>query len=197
MRRLTLTLIPIFALMAAGCGDSCCRGEAKHQHEHSMTISAPMHAVAVLQPTQGNATKGVVTFTEANGKVRIVADVEGLTPNGKHAIHIHEFGDANSPDGASAGGHYNPEGHVHAGPHTKERHAGDLGNLQADGKGKAHYELTIDDLSVAGARNPIVGRSVVVHAKEDDFATQPSGNAGARILVGVVGVAKPVATPQK
>jgi Cu-Zn family superoxide dismutase len=37
----------------------------------------------------------------------------------------------------------------------------------------------------------ILGRGVVVHEKADDLKTQPSGNAGGRLAVGVIGVAKP------
>ena len=70
------------------------------------------------------------------------------------------------------------------------RHAGDLGNLTADNDGKAHYEITVSNISVAGMKNPIIGRGVIVHAKVDD-GSQPVGNAGGRIACGVIGVANP------
>ena len=145
-------------------------------------------AVCVVHPTEGNACKGVVTFSAEGGKVKIVAELEGLSAGAKHAIHIHEFGDATAKDGASAGGHYNPEGHSHALPETAERHAGDLGNLTADAEGKAKYELVVDNITLNGAKNPILGRSIIVHAKVDDGG-QPSGNAGPRIGCGVIGIA--------
>ena len=144
-------------------------------------------AVCVLQATEGNKVTGVIRFTEEGGKLKVVADVEGLTPDAKHAFHIHEFGDGTSKDGSSAGGHFNPEGHAHGLPDAAEHHAGDMGNLQADKEGKAHYEVTIDG-SIAG-KNAILGRGVIVHAKVDDGG-QPVGNAGARIAFGVIGVAK-------
>jgi len=90
----------------------------------------------------------------------------------------------------SAGGHYNPEGHQHGLPDSENRHAGDLGNVQADSEGKAHYEITVSNISIQGPRNPILGRAVIVHAKPDDGG-QPVGNAGARIACGVIGVANP------
>ena len=68
----------------------------------------------------------------------------------------------------SAGGHYNPESHPHGLPESDTRHAGDLGNLQADNDGKVHYEITVSNISVAGTKNPIIGRGVIVHAKPDD-----------------------------
>jgi Cu-Zn family superoxide dismutase len=90
----------------------------------------------------------------------------------------------------SAGGHYNPEGHQHGLPEAENRHAGDLGNIQADDQGKAHYEISVTNISVSGAKNPIIGRSVIVHAKVDD-GSQPTGNAGGRIACGVIGIANP------
>jgi superoxide dismutase, Cu-Zn family len=152
--------------------------------------TVPNQAVAVLHPTSGQHCHGVVRFTQDGESVKVVADLEGLTPGQKHAFHIHQYGDCSSPDGMSAGGHYNPEGHQHGLPDTESRHAGDLGNVQADDQGKAHYELTVTNVSIGGTKNPIIGRGVIVHAKVDD-GTQPVGNAGGRIACGVIGIANP------
>jgi Cu-Zn family superoxide dismutase len=147
--------------------------------------------IAVLSPTQGSQTSGVVTFKPAEkGKVEVAANITGLTPNSKHAIHIHQYGDLTSKDGKSAGDHYNPLGHSHGLPDQKMRHAGDFGNLETDADGNATFRLIVDNLSLAGRLSPIIGRSVVVHAKPDD-GSQPSGNAGDRIAVGVIGVRNP------
>src|SRR2546426_4415437 len=127
----------------------------------------PNAAVAVLHPTQGNKCMGIVRFMQEGNSVKVVADVEGLSPGQKHAIHIHQFGDCSSPDAMSTGSHYNPEGHQHGLPDKEQRHAGDLGNLEADNSGKAHHELTVHNISIAG-KNPILGRAVIVHAKVDD-----------------------------
>jgi Cu-Zn family superoxide dismutase len=148
------------------------------------------HAVAILHPTSGQQCHGIVHFIQEGDSVKVVADIEGLGPNQKHAFHIHQYGDCTSPDATSAGSHYNPEGHQHGLPTTENRHAGDLGNVQSDAEGKAHYELTVDNISIAGSKNPIIGRSVIVHAKVDD-ASQPTGNAGGRIACGVIGVQGP------
>lgn len=145
-------------------------------------------AIAVLNATQGNKAKGTVRFTQEGNAVKIVAHVEGLAPGQKHAIHIHEFGDCSSPDANSAGGHYNPEKHEHGLPDKNQRHAGDLGNLQANDSGQAHLELTVNNITLAGNKNPILGRAVIVHAKPDDGG-QPVGNAGARIACGTIGAA--------
>lgn len=141
-------------------------------------------AVASLRPTQGNKAQGTVTFTAVDGGVLVVADVDNLEP-GKHGFHIHEFGDCSSPDGASAGSHFNPGGKKHGGPDHAERHAGDLGNIVADEKGHAHYER-VDKVIKLDGPDTIVGRSVIVHANEDDFKSQPTGNAGGRLACGVI-----------
>jgi Cu-Zn family superoxide dismutase len=154
--------------------------------------AAPTLAIAVLHPTAGNACHGTLRFVQAGDKVQVTADIEGLKPNQQHAIHVHEYGDCSAPDATSAGSHYNPEGHPHGLPASAERHAGDLGNLQADAGGKAHYEITITNASIAGPSNPILGRAVIVHEKIDDGG-QPVGNAGGRIACGIIGIAKPPA----
>ena len=149
----------------------------------------PAKAIAVLHPTAGNNVTGLVTFTKSGDAVKVVADVTGLTP-GKHGFHIHEFGDCSSTDGNSAGGHFNPTHKQHGAPDASERHAGDLGNIEADASGKAHLEWSDKVMKLSGA-DSIVGHAVIVHEKVDDLKTQPTGNAGGRLACGVIGVAKP------
>jgi Cu-Zn family superoxide dismutase len=70
-----------------------------------------------------------------------------------------------------------------------ERHEGDMGNIIADDKGVAHLEITDKMMSFEG-KNSIIGRGVIVHAKEDDLVSQPVGNAGARVACGTIAIAK-------
>jgi Cu-Zn family superoxide dismutase len=159
--------------------------------ETSPVIVDATELVAVLSPTEGNQTTGVVTFKPIEkGQVEIEAQLTGLPPNSKHAIHIHQYGDLTSKDGKSAGDHYNPMQHPHALPDKENRHAGDFGNLESDPNGNANFKLTVDNISLAGRLNPIIGRGIVVHAKPDD-GSQPTGNAGDRMAVGVIGVRNP------
>jgi len=146
-------------------------------------------AIAVLHPTSGSQVMGTVTFTKTDDGVQIVADVTGLTP-GKHGFHIHEFGDCSAPDAMSAGGHFNPTHKPHGGPDSAERHAGDLGNLEAEASGKAHLEWKDKMMKLSGETS-VLGHAVIVHEKEDDLKSQPVGNAGGRLACGVIGVAKP------
>ncbi len=149
----------------------------------------PTKAIAVLGSASGSSVTGVVTFTEGSDEVTVVADISGLTP-GKHGFHIHEFGDCSDKDAKSAGGHYNPMKHEHAGPEATNRHEGDLGNIEADASGKAHLELKDKMLKLSGETS-IIGYGVIVHEKADDLKTQPTGDAGGRVACGVIGVAKP------
>jgi Cu-Zn family superoxide dismutase len=145
-------------------------------------------AIAVLHPTAGNNVSGTVTFAASGDTVKVVADITGLTP-GKHGFHIHEFGDCSDPKAASAGGHFNPSHKQHGAPDASDRHAGDLGNIEADASGKAHLELTDSVLKLSGS-DSIIGHAVIVHEKADDLKTQPTGDAGGRVACGVIGVAK-------
>src|SRR5438105_13720330 len=149
----------------------------------------PTKAIAVLHPTAGSNVSGTVTFTKGTDGIQVVADVTGLTP-GKHGFHVHEFGDCSSPDGNSAGAHFNPTHKQHGAPDAAERHEGDLGNVVADSSGKAHLEWTDKVMKLSGP-DSIIGRSMIVHVQEDDLKTQPTGNSGARVACAVIGVAKP------
>lgn len=153
-------------------------------------LAADPHAVAVIHPTKDNKVQGTVRFDWLNAKeVKIVADLKGLKPNSEHGFHIHEFGDVTAHDGTSAGGHFNPNKGRHAGPKERGHHAGDMGNLKSDATGHAHLEMTLSDLSLFGQQG-ILGRAVVIHVDKDDYKTQPTGNSGDRVGVGVIGLGK-------
>lgn len=146
--------------------------------------SSSRMAKSVVQPTEGEVVTGIVWFTETKDGVAISADFYGLTP-GKHGFHVHEHGDCSAPDGSSAGGHFNPTNKKHGGPDSEERHIGDLGNIEADDRGHAHYERVDSDIKLDGDLS-IIGKSIIIHAGEDDLVSQPSGNAGARIGCGPI-----------
>jgi Cu-Zn family superoxide dismutase len=174
------------AFLLGGC-------EMMHAHDHGEAWASVKSAIAVLQPTDGNPNvKGVIMFEDMGDHLHVWGEVSGLAPNSTHGFHIHEFGDASARDGMSSGGHYNPEGaaHQHANIGEPMAHAGDLGNITADAGGIAKIDLRAKSISVAKMKNPVIGRAVVVHANPDDLKSQPAGNAGPRIAVGVIGVKK-------
>ena len=142
-------------------------------------------ATAALEPTQGNTAKGTVTFHQQGDKVTVTAKVSGLKPNQEHGFHAHEKGDCSSSDGMSTGGHYNPNGKPH-GPQEAEHHAGDFPALKADANGNAQATFQLTGVSVGAGSSDLVGKGLIVHAAPDDYKTQPTGNAGARIACGVI-----------
>ncbi len=151
--------------------------------------STPVHAIAVLHPTVGSAVAGTVRFEAApSGGVTVTVGLTGLSA-GKHGFHVHEFGDCSAADATSAGGHFNPTGHPHAGPTDAVRHAGDLGNVEAAADGAASLSWTDPHMSLTGPHG-VIGHAVIVHANPDDLQTQPTGNAGGRVACGVIGIAK-------
>jgi Cu-Zn family superoxide dismutase len=144
-------------------------------------------ASAQLQPTRDSKASGTVSFQQQRtGKVRMVADVTGLVPGREHGFHIHEAGDCSSGDGMSAKGHFNPHMKPHGRHGSAERHAGDLPPLKADEKGEARIEQDLDIITIAPGPASIIGRGIIVHADPDDYTTQPTGNAGARLACGVI-----------
>lgn len=175
MKITTMTLL--VAAVAAGLM-GCATGP--------LTIKTPTKAVAMIQPLQGSGVKGIVTFIQEGNGVRVIAEITGLS-SGKHGFHIHEFGDGTTADGVALGGHFNPANTMHGGPDDQERHVGDLGNLEADKSGRAKYNRLDTRISLHG-RNSIIGRSVVIKEKVDDYKTQPGGGAGQRIAYGIIGV---------
>ena len=106
-----------------------------------------------------------------------------------------QFGD-NTNGCTSAGPHFNPDGCSHGAPEDPKgsRHAGDLGNVTAEG-GAAKINITDQMISLTG-ENSVIGRTVVVHADQDDLGkgghelSLTTGNAGARSACGVIGIAK-------
>jgi Cu-Zn family superoxide dismutase len=155
------------------------------QHATGEEVDLPELGVAVLRPTAGNKVRGTLRLIPQGKDLKIVGRVRNLTP-GRHGFHIHEFGDPRGRQGKSAGGHFAPYGHEHGAPGERS-HVGDLGNIVANERGVANVEVVSEDTML----HFVLGRAFVVHAGEDDLTSQPSGDAGARVAVGVIGVGNP------
>ncbi len=115
-------------------------------------------------------------------------DVSGLTPR-IHAIHIHAVGVCAAPGFLSAAGHFNPEGRKHGLVNAEGPHAGDLPNLIATVAGTAHHEVANYRVTLGAGASSLFGpngTALVVHAMPDDNVTDPAGNAGARVVCGVI-----------
>ncbi|MEO6023716.1 MAG: superoxide dismutase family protein [Burkholderiales bacterium] len=145
-------------------------------------------ATATMQPTKGNQARGTVTFTPTDevAKVKVEVHLSQLKPGSVHGLHMHEKGDCSASDASSAGGHFNPSGKPHGDRAGAERHAGDLGNVEASSAGEVSATFDVEGINVGAAPNGVIGKSVILHAKADDLKSQPSGNSGDRIACGVI-----------
>ena len=149
-------------------------------------------AVCVLTNNQ-KGISGYIEFIEnERGNIDINLDIHGLSP-GLHGFHIHRTGDLRKGC-KSLCSHFNPYNTTHGDiTDTKNnRHVGDLGNILADKEGNATYSFSDKLIKLKGKCN-IIGRSVVIHDKEDDLGRGDNmeslitGNAGKRIGCGVIG----------
>lgn len=122
---------------------------------------------------------GAVKFYHTTyGGVLVEAEIFGLPNIGLpgssnfYAMHIHDSGDC-SDHFSHTGLHYNPGNMPHPG------HAGDMPPLLSN-QGYA-FSVFYDKRYTI---QEIIGRSVIIHEKPDDFTSQPSGNAGDKIGCG-------------
>lgn len=190
-------LVPaVLAAALAACGGSNdgdnVAAEADRAGESAVQMpasDAPVAAGAavMLEPTEGNQTRGELRFAAVGDRIEVTGTISGLPDNSTHGFHVHETGDCSAPDATSAGGHFNPASTDHGRVGQGEHHAGDSDNITADADGNATVQGWLEGATVGdGAATDIVGKAVIVHADEDDYATQPTGNAGDRLACGVI-----------
>ncbi len=151
----------------------------------AQALAADPSATATLKPLGDGKVAGAVDFVQHGDAVDAAASVTGLPPNSEHGFHVHEKGDCSAPDGSSAGGHFAPHGHPH-GPQDGLHHGGDMPSLKADADGRASLTFRMTGVTVAPGDASVVGKAIIVHAKPDDFKSQPSGDSGARVACGVI-----------
>lgn len=160
-------------------------GRERERRSERLAVPSQAQASADILPVPGQEARGIAHFTETATGLLVQVQLSGLEP-GPHGFHVHEHGDCTNP-AETAGDHFSPEGRPHGSPDSppEARHAGDLGNAVADDAGHAELTLEVRGLALRGERG-IVGRSVIVHSGEDDFTTQPDGDAGDPIACGVI-----------
>ena len=143
-------------------------------------------ATATIGETNESGVSGKAVFTQSGDNIKLVITLANASA-GEHAVHIHAKGDCSASDGTSAGGHWNPTGVAHGKWGEGEFHLGDIGNMMVDDQGMGKIELTTNLWEMnTGSDIDVVGKAIIAHAGADDFVSQPSGNAGARIGCGVI-----------
>lgn len=145
--------------------------------------TAPLKAIAVFK----GPVEGEVVITDIKGGVRINAVFTKL-PKGKHGFHIHKAGDLRGEGCKGLCEHYDVGKHSHGGYKSKERHTGDLGNIELRG-GRCKRRYTVKNTSV----RELWGRSLIIHADEDDLGkggfpdSVITGHSGARMACAILG----------
>jgi superoxide dismutase, Cu-Zn family len=145
-------------------------------------------ATATFIDTQGRAI-GTATLVQTPNGVLISAELKGLPP-GELAFHVHETGRCDPADQfRSAGGHFNPSGHDHGFLAADGAHAGDMPNQFAHEDGTLRVHVFNPRVTLGAGEESLLGgdgTSLVLHAKPDDYRSQPAGNAGDRIACAVI-----------
>jgi len=131
---------------------------------------------------------GSVALTETGSGVRISGNLKNL-PAGVHGLHLHQMGKCDAPDFKSAGEHFNPLNKQHGELNPSGPHAGDLGNVTVKSDGSVSLNVVAKNVTLKPGPASLLhpdGTSLMIHAKEDDRRTDPSGNSGDRLACGVV-----------
>ena len=186
-RFMTIALLSLATLAS-------CKGDKKESEEvievvevEEVEVMPEMQKLTLkLEPKGDSKASGSVVFKEEDGVVKFTAVIGGLD-EGMHAIHIHDKADCSSADGKSTGGHWNPTNEQHGKWGAAEGyHKGDIGNFPADENGNGTITMSTDQwcIGCGDPKKDVVGKAIIVHQGTDDFTSQPSGAAGARISCG-------------
>lgn len=154
----------------------------------SSTIGPPV-LTADVRDAQGRS-RASARVEQAGDSVRVRIEATGMSP-GTYATHLHMVGRCDPPAFTTAGAHWNPTGQKHGKDNPQGMHKGDLPNLMVGADGRGSLEYTIPSASLSGMSPAKLidedGAALVIHAKPDDYRTDPSGTSGDRIACGVLG----------
>ena len=127
------------------------------------------------------------TLTARNGSTEVAIRVHDMEP-GIRGFHVHEHPRCDPPDFETAGGHFNPDDREHGFENPEGPHAGDLPNLRIREDGSADTTFVSEHLLLRNGDRALLttGGALMIHAEEDDYRTDPTGDAGDRIACGVI-----------
>lgn len=189
-----LILILTVPLILAACGNSneteteAPNDEAPAEEEGNTEGEMP-EKITVELMNQDEQNVGTAELEETDDGVAINLQASDL-PSGEFGFHIHENGQCEAPDFESAGGHFNPTDASHGMDHEEGPHAGDLPNLTVGEDGSVQEEIIAEGVTlVTGNENSLLdsgGTALVIHEGADDYESQPSGDAGDRMVCGEI-----------
>lgn len=197
MQKHQLFFIFIFVvILAVGCQD---RQKEPEMNEESQVENEAIEvdkeenedeeSLEVELIDQEGINIGTATLKEETDGVHILVEAHHL-PEGLHGFHIHEKGSCETPDFKSAGGHFNPDGKNHGFDDPEGAHAGDMVNLEVHADGTVEHTVINDEVTLKkGVPNSLFseeGTTLMIHSDLDDYVSQPAGDAGERIVCGVI-----------
>jgi Cu-Zn family superoxide dismutase len=159
------------------------------QEEALETSSKENNVIEVALQNQDGVEVGLATLTQQKEGVEIKVEASHISA-GMHGFHIHESGMCQPPNFESAGGHFNPDEKEHGFKSEHGPHAGDIENLEVAEDGTVNQTFLNRHVTLEkGKQNSLLGdngASLIIHEMEDDDVSQPAGNAGERIVCGVI-----------
>ncbi len=171
----------VFLLLAAGVA----QGEPVTAPEQPPAAPARPKTIQI-NDLKGRKVGTVVLVDTPHGL--LVRGTLSRFPPGTHAVHFHETGKCEPPF-KSAGGHLNPTQKAHGMLDPGGLHAGDLPNLVVPKSGKLAFEMFAEELTLGAGPKTVLdgdGTALIIHAKRDDYLSQPSGDAGDRMACGAI-----------
>ena len=184
------TIISACAIVVMGCAkkDAAPAADTGAMAAPAMAPApAPTASVTAAVKDGAGHDMGSLTLADGTGGITVSGTLHGLTP-GDHGIHLHTVGMCDGPAFTTAGGHFNPTSKMHGSQNPAGPHVGDMMNIKAGADSTATVQLTTTggSLHAADMLMDADGAAIVVHAKADDYATDPSGASGDRVACGVV-----------
>jgi Cu-Zn family superoxide dismutase len=170
-------LVPMMLLTLTGCSTV------------NTVETAAVSQVSLAKLTRADGSEvGAATLSQSSDGLLLTVAATGLMP-GSYGIHLHAVGKCEAPDFGSAGAHWNPGQKQHGFENPMGAHRGDLRNLVANAEGSSAFNAKLGAVPFSGEGGAIDadGLAIVIHEKPDDYATDPSGNSGKRIICGVFG----------
>jgi Cu-Zn family superoxide dismutase len=180
MKRAAHITAAVATLVAAACAST-------PREAPDPVVQGPAAASAQLRDP-GGRTVAAASASEVGDGLRVRVEASGLAP-GVYGAHLHAVGRCDSPSFESAGPHWNPGNREHGRDNPRGQHLGDLPNLLVGTDGRGSFEFTIPGATISNGPRRLLdadGASVLLHARPDDYRTDPSGNSGARIACGVL-----------